>query len=212
MNAFGNLFAFPGEGGHIQAHKDEPALFLMAFLHDVTQDGYIDGADFHVVGVGMHDVEHGENREQETGDREGGTAAEEDLQQQNDKGNGDRGIEPQHGPTVQTVTARRGDLQEEISVSGSVAGASTVNVYAPASGTIKEVYGRVGDEVSAGTLFVTYDMDKIEKELYQAKLQNERTQISYENTLDNNSKGNGKVKEAHRNEKDTHDTGYLVSR
>lgn len=99
-------------------------------------------------------------------------------------------------PTVETVKATRGDLQEEISVSGTVAGAETVTIFAPASGTIKEVFGRVGDEVEAGTTFVTYDLDKLEKELYQAKLQNERTQISYENTLDNNSKGNGKVKEA----------------
>ena len=102
-------------------------------------------------------------------------------------------------PTVQTVTAQRGDLQEEISVAGTVAGAETVTVYAPASGTIREVFGRVGDEVKAGTLFVTYDLDSLEKELHQAELQNERTKIAYENTLDNNTKGTGKVKEANVN-------------
>lgn len=110
-----------------------------------------------------------------------------------------QGKQEEEIPTVQTVRAQKGDLQEEISVSGTVAGAETVNLFAPCSGTVKEIFERVGDEVPAGTMLFTYDLDKLEKELYQAKLQNERTQISYENTLNDNSKGSGKVKEAKTN-------------
>lgn len=107
--------------------------------------------------------------------------------------------QPVSVPTVQTVVATRGDLQEEISVSGTVAGMESVIIYAPASGTIKKVFERTGDEISAGTLLAEYDLEKLEQDLYQAKLQNERTQIAYDISLDNNSKGNGKVKEADTN-------------
>ena len=110
-----------------------------------------------------------------------------------------RGNQEEVIPTVQTVRAEKGELQEEISVSGTVAGAETISIFAPCTGTVKEVFERAGDELSAGTLLFTYDLDKLDKELYQAKLQNERTQISYENTLNDNSKGTGKVKEAKTN-------------
>ena len=99
-------------------------------------------------------------------------------------------------PAVQTVKAHKGDLQEEISSVGTVAGEEVTSIYAPASGTLKDVKARVGDEVKAGEAFITYDQDKLEDALYQAKLQNEKTQIAYNNTLESNSKGNGKVKEA----------------
>ena len=101
--------------------------------------------------------------------------------------------------TVQTTKVTKGDLQELIQVTGTINGAESMNLYAPASGTIKEVSARTGDEVQAGTLLFTYDTDELEKELYKAKLQNERTQIAYDNTLDNNKEGNGKVKEAKTN-------------
>lgn len=101
--------------------------------------------------------------------------------------------------TVHTTHATRGDLQEEISSTGNIAGIDTVNVYAPASGTILEVDVRTGDEVTAGTLIASYNLAKLEEDLYQAKLQNEKSQIAYDNTVNNSSKGNGKVKEANVN-------------
>ena len=107
-----------------------------------------------------------------------------------------RGKGAQTVPAVQTVKARRGDLQEEISSAGTVAGEEVVSIFAPASGTLKDITARVGDEVKAGEAFITYDLEKLEESLYQANLQNEKTQIVYNNTLESNSKGNGKVKEA----------------
>ena len=102
-------------------------------------------------------------------------------------------------PTVQTQKATRGDLQEELTNTGNVAGMETVAIYAPAAGTIQEVSFRVGDEIQGGTVLATYDMEKMEKDLYQAKLQNEKAQISYDHTVSSSSKGNGKVKEADTN-------------
>lgn len=102
-------------------------------------------------------------------------------------------------PTVTVINAQRGNLQEELSVEGTVAGEEIVVVYAPASGEISEVFVRSGDEVKKGDPLVSYDLEKLETSLYQAKLQNERSQISYENTLDRNSEGKGKVKEANAN-------------
>lgn len=102
-------------------------------------------------------------------------------------------------PIVQTQKATRGDLQEEITNTGNVAGIETVAIYAPAAGTIQEVSFRTGEEIPKGTVLATYDLDKMEKDLYQAKLQNEKAQISYDHTVNNSSKGNGKVKEADTN-------------
>lgn len=102
-------------------------------------------------------------------------------------------------PIVEVTKAMRGDLQEELIIEGSVGGEDTVTLYAPANGEVKDVFVRTGDEVLEGTLIATYDLDKMEGELYRAQLQNERTQISYENTLDGNSEGNSKVREANTN-------------
>lgn len=102
-------------------------------------------------------------------------------------------------PTVTTTNAYRGDLQEQVSATGLVAGEENVMVYAPASGTALEVLPKVGDEVQEGEVLLTYDLDEMDDSLYQAKLQNERTQISYEVTLNGNTEGKGKVNEATTN-------------
>lgn len=99
-------------------------------------------------------------------------------------------------PVVTITKAYRGDLQEQLIIEGTVGGEDTVSIYAPASGSVKNVYVRAGDEVKKGELLAAYDLDKLDKELYQAQLQNERTRISYENTLDNNADSEGKIKEA----------------
>ena len=102
-------------------------------------------------------------------------------------------------PTVQTTKATRGELQEIVTNTGNVSGAETMTIYAPASGTVKEVFVRTGDELPAGTQIASYDLDKLEKDLYLAQLQNEKAQMSYDNTVSSSSKGNGKVKEADTN-------------
>ncbi|MBQ3906950.1 MAG: hypothetical protein II743_09285, partial [Lachnospiraceae bacterium] len=102
-------------------------------------------------------------------------------------------------PTVQTTKATRGELQEIVTNTGNVSGAETMTIYAPASGTVKEVFARTGDELPAGTQLASYDLDKLEKDLYLAQLQNEKAQMSYDNTVSSSSKGNGKVKEADTN-------------
>lgn len=102
-------------------------------------------------------------------------------------------------PTVTTTKAYRGDLQEQVSVSGIVQGDEVLVLYAPASGMVKDVFPKAGDEVKAGDLLLTYDLEALDESLYQAQLQNERTQISYEVTLNGNAEGNGKISEANTN-------------
>ncbi len=99
-------------------------------------------------------------------------------------------------PTVVTTKAVRGDLQEQVSVTGIVAGEENIAVYAPASGTVLNVMPKIGDEVQEGELLLSYDLEAMDESLYQAKLQNERTQISYEVTLNGNAEGKGKISEA----------------
>ncbi|MCR5460329.1 MAG: HlyD family efflux transporter periplasmic adaptor subunit [Acetatifactor sp.] len=102
-------------------------------------------------------------------------------------------------PTVVTTKAYRGDLQEQISATGFVRGEENVVIYAPASGNVLNVMPKVGDEVQEGDLLLSYDLEALDESLYQAKLQNERTQISYEVTLNGNAEGKGKVSEADTN-------------
>lgn len=102
-------------------------------------------------------------------------------------------------PTVATTKAYRGELQEQVSATGFVCGEENVAIYAPAAGTVLNVMPKVGDEVQAGELLLSYDLEAMDESLYQAKLQNERTQISYEVTLNGNSEGKGKVSEADTN-------------
>ncbi len=110
-----------------------------------------------------------------------------------------RGNQAPSVPTVQVTKAYRGELQEELSVVGTVKGQEVITVYAPADGDVKEVFVRSGEEVKAGTILFSYDLDKLEEALYQAKLQNEKTQLSFDNTIDSNKEGKGKVKEANVN-------------
>ena len=102
-------------------------------------------------------------------------------------------------PRITTTNAYRGDLQEQVSVGGIVAGEESIVLYAPADGVVDSVIPQAGDEVDAGELLLTYDLEAMDESLYQAKLQNERTQISYEVTLNGNSEGNGKLNEANTN-------------
>ncbi|MCR5499001.1 MAG: HlyD family efflux transporter periplasmic adaptor subunit [Acetatifactor sp.] len=102
-------------------------------------------------------------------------------------------------PMVLVTHATRGDLQEQISSSGNVFGVDTITVYAPASGTVLSVDIREGDEIKIGDPIVDYDLAKLEESLYQAKLQNEKSQIAYDEAISSSSRGNGKVKEANVN-------------
>ena len=99
-------------------------------------------------------------------------------------------------PTVVTTKAYRGELQEQVSATGIVYGEENVAIYAPAAGTVLKVMPKVGDEVQEGELLLSYDLEAMDESLYQAKLQNERTQISYEVTLNGNTEGKGKISEA----------------
>ncbi|MBO4291810.1 MAG: HlyD family efflux transporter periplasmic adaptor subunit [Lachnospiraceae bacterium] len=101
--------------------------------------------------------------------------------------------------SVTVTNAARGDLQETVTVNGTVEGKDTFRVYAPAAGTVDQVNFKAGDLVKAGDVLFTYDMEKLNDRLYQSKLQLEKSMISYESTLSDNSKNNGKVSEANTN-------------
>ena len=102
-------------------------------------------------------------------------------------------------PKVTTTKAYRGELQERVSVNGLVAGEDTVPIYAPATGKVQNVTFKEGDEVQAGELLLSYDLEAMDESLYRAKLENERTQISYDMTINGNAEGKGKVSEAKTN-------------
>lgn len=100
---------------------------------------------------------------------------------------------------VTVESPKREDMEEVISLSGMVQSKDYQYVYAPASGTLKEVNVREGDLVKAGDVLAVYDMDQLELNLRQSKLQWERSEISFESMLAGNSEAGAKLTEANTN-------------
>ncbi len=117
---------------------------------------------------------------------------------------------------VTTTTAQRGDLQDSISISGTVMGQKKATVYAKASGYVAEVPVQVGDSVAEGDVVLTYDMEALEKQLSQAQLQYTKGNAVYQSAVDNNNDNKAKLTEANTNlkvlEQQIKDYSALVER
>ncbi len=71
--------------------------------------------------------------------------------------------------TLQTAVARQGNLIIEASGAGTLISANEVNIGFPSSGTLKELYVQVGDQVTEGQVLATLDTTSLETALIQAK-------------------------------------------
>lgn len=100
---------------------------------------------------------------------------------------------------VTTTTVTKGELQESISTSGTVASEDVKVLFAPVTGKIATVEVAAGDVVTAGDMMVSFDMDEMEKLLVQATLQQEKTEAGYNGMLADNSENQAKLKEANTN-------------
>lgn len=106
---------------------------------------------------------------------------------------------PEATTIVTTAAPVRGDLQENISTSGNVISGEKRVYFAPVNGTLGAVNIAAGDAVKSGDLLVSYDMDKMERSMQEAQLQQEKSQAGYSGTMADNSENTAKLTEANTN-------------
>lgn len=100
------------------------------------------------------------------------------------------------GAIVTTAKAERGDLQESISTSGTVAGEEVKVIFSPVNGRVDEVAVAAGDAVLKGDLLISFDMDEMEKTMQQAALQYDKNSAVYQGAAADSADGAGKYAEA----------------
>lgn len=72
-------------------------------------------------------------------------------------------------PVYETVIAQKGDVVQEVSVTGRVKPAQSVNLAFERSGKVAEVFIKVGDKVKAGQALVALDNSELSSQLKQAE-------------------------------------------
>ena len=71
---------------------------------------------------------------------------------------------------VETVTLKKSDLTQSISVSGVVQSAKTTNIYSTLNYPVKEIFVEVGDTVEAGDVIAVLDTANLENDIAQAEI------------------------------------------
>lgn len=100
---------------------------------------------------------------------------------------------------VTTSKAERGELQEVVSTSGTIAAQQVQVLFAPASGKLVSVPVEPGDAVEAGALLAAYDTDRLEADYRQAFLTQEKSAASYGGASRDNVQSQAKLAEADTN-------------
>lgn len=72
-------------------------------------------------------------------------------------------------PVYETVIAQKGDIIQEVSVTGRVKPAQSVNLAFERSGKVAEVFIKVGDKVKAGQALIALDNSELSSQLKQAE-------------------------------------------
>ena len=72
-------------------------------------------------------------------------------------------------PVINTVQAVKADLIQEVSVTGSVKPAESVNLSFEISGKVKEIFAKVGDRVTAGQKLISLSSSELQAQLRQAQ-------------------------------------------
>lgn len=100
---------------------------------------------------------------------------------------------------VTTVTASKGDLQDNVSTSGTVESEEKKVIFSEVNGRIAQVNVQAGDAVASGDVLVSYDMEEMDKMLKQALLSQSKSDAAYKGAMSNNSENQAKLKEANTN-------------
>ena len=89
---------------------------------------------------------------------------------------------------VETMDVTRGDIEETVTISGTVTAAESKTFYAGMTATINSVPVKAGDRIQKGDLLLDYDKDELELTRRQAELNMEQTEGNYSGTLEKNAK------------------------
>lgn len=85
------------------------------------------------------------------------------------------------GPIYETVIAKRGDVLEEVSVTGNVKPAEEVTLSFEKGGKVSDVYADVGEKVYTGETLVALDKSELQTQLAQAEADLKVQEIKVEN-------------------------------
>lgn len=102
-------------------------------------------------------------------------------------------------PEVSVYTAARGNLQQIVSISGTVVTAEEKGYFARSAVPVAEVKVAMGDTVRKGDVLMTFDPEKLALAKKQAQLQAAAANGDYSNSMEKNAKNNADLQEANHN-------------
>lgn len=100
---------------------------------------------------------------------------------------------------VTTAKPTYGDVDETVSISGSVDSEETKVYFSPVNGRIGEVKVEAGDEVQKGDMLIAYDMESMADKLREAQLQAQIGSNTYNGSLADSGENQSKLNEANTN-------------
>lgn len=107
---------------------------------------------------------------------------------------------PENGAAMVTTTkAFHGELQENISTSGSVEAEEIKVYFAPISGKVARLNVAAGDAVKKGDVLISYDSAVLERDFRQAELEQDKAEAVYNGAIAENGKNQTKLNEANTN-------------
>ena len=99
---------------------------------------------------------------------------------------------------VEVVLPETGSVEDIVSVSGTVESEEVKTYFAPVTGELAKVSVEAGDVVKAGDMLITYNMEEMEEILEQARLQYTSGNNSYNESLEDSTDAQQKLKEANK--------------
>lgn len=102
-------------------------------------------------------------------------------------------------PVVITAEVVRGDIEQTISTSGSVASEEVKTYFAPISVEVGAIHAAAGENIAKGEPVITYDQEALEQEKRRAELQLQANEGGYQNTVGKNKESLGDLQEANTN-------------
>lgn len=100
---------------------------------------------------------------------------------------------------VTATNATRGELQESVSTSGTVAAEEVKVFFAPISGKLEQINVAPGDAVEKGAVLVAYDSAKLDSDFKQASLQQAKSNAGYNSAVADSADNQAKLAEANTN-------------
>ena len=85
-------------------------------------------------------------------------------------------------PTVETARVKKGDIDQVVSISGTVVTDETKTFFIDLSTEVEAVNVELGDEVTEGDILITYNEKKLDNAIKQARLNKQQAAGSYADT------------------------------